>query len=243
MISAVVLTKNEENNIARCLKSLSFCDEIIVVDDNSIDLTIKKIGSKAKIFKRNLDGDFAKQHNFAMEKAKGDWVLSLDADEVVSKKLAEEITEKTYRGDYDGFMIKRRDFFWGRFLKFGETGNIRILRLAKKNVGSWTRKVHEVWEIQGKVGQLNNPILHYAHPSLFQFISSINHYTDLDIIELKKEGKSFSFFRLLANPIGKFIQNYFFRLGILDGSAGFVMAFMMSLYSLIVRVKLYENSI
>lgn len=118
-------------------------------------------------------------------------------------------------------------------VKIWETANVRLLRLGKKDAGQWRRPVHEVWEISGPVGVLKNPLRHYPHPAIHEFIQTINRYTDLET------GK-FSYFRLFANPIGKFIQNYFFRLGFLDGFPGFVMAYMMSFYSLVVRVKQAE---
>ncbi|MDO8514877.1 MAG: hypothetical protein Q7S14_00090, partial [bacterium] len=103
----------------------------------------------------------------------------------------------------------------------------------------WVRKVHEFWDIKN-TGELEEYLIHYPHPTIFDFINQINLYTETDAKELLKEGKKFSYFRLICNPIGKFIQNYFLKLGFLDGSAGFVYAFMMSFHSLVVRVKMHD---
>src|SRR5260221_14334529 len=131
MISAVVIAKNEEKNIANCLANLAWCDEIIVIDDYSTDKTCvltKKYG--ANIYKHHLNSDFASQRNFGLTHATGDWVLFVDADERISKPLSREILQKTEKTNYGGFYIKRRDYFLGHEIKYGETGNIKLLRLA-----------------------------------------------------------------------------------------------------------------
>src|SRR6266498_5238516 len=148
MISAIVLTKHQEKNKADCLDSLSWCDEIIVIDDNSEDKTVdlaKKKGVRVIIHKMN--NDFATQRNFGLEKAKNEWVLFVDADERVSSALWYEIMQHTNESfnDIAGFYMKRQDTMWGKILKHGETGSIKLLRLAKRNVGEWSGRVHEVW--------------------------------------------------------------------------------------------------
>lgn len=222
-VSAVVLTRSkiENPNLQKCLNSLTWCDEIIVLENDKLT-------------------DYSAARNLALEKVKNDWVLFVDDDEIVSRDLANEILQTSDR--FDGYYIRRIDYFLGRFLNFGETGSIKLLRLGKKNAGKWQRAVHEFWNIKN-TGQLKNPLYHYSHPTIHQFIDSINRYASLDVPELLKEGKRFSGFRLIFNPIGKFIQNYILRLGFLDGEPGFVMAFMMSLQSMIVRVKMYEKSL
>src|SRR3989344_6684960 len=168
MISVVILTKNEEEGIAECIKSLSWCDEIIVIDDNSEDKTVdiaKKMN--AQVFLRSINNDFSEQRNFGLLKAKGDWVLFVDSDERVSDALAFEIsnianqiTDQTL-GAYKGFFIRRIDYIWGRKLRFGETGGKKFLRLEEKNAGKQGGKVHEKWEVKGHVGLLRNPIMHF----------------------------------------------------------------------------------
>lgn len=247
MITSVVLTKNEEKIIGQCLKSLSWADEIIVLDDFSTDVTIgkiselKEIEDKVNIYKREVNGDFAGQRNFALSKARGEWVLFVDADEVVSKELVREILAKA-KGLTQGYYLRRQDFFLGKRLKFGETGSLRLLRLAKKGSGQWKRPVHEYWDVRGKLGVLDNPLLHDSHRDIAGFVTKINQWSEIDAQVLENEGKPFSPYRALLNPIGKFLQNYILRFGFLDGLPGFVMAYMMSLYSLVVRVKQYDSS-
>ena len=241
MISVVVLTKDEEKNLQECLGSVrQLADEIIVIDDNSIDKTTeiaKNFG--AKVFTHSLDNNFAQQHNFALRQAQGDWVLSIDADERVSPGLAAEIKKEIKNNKVDGFYLKRQDFFGGRALKYGETANVRLLRLGRKGKGKFEREVHETWEIKGNVGEMRNTLLHYPHQTLSDFIDHVNFHSSLHAQALKKEGVRPSLFRIIFNPLGKFIQNYIFRLGFLDGTSGIIVVLMMSFHSFLARAKLY----
>lgn len=247
MISAVILTKNEEKNIVDCLESLSWCDEIIVIDDNSEDRTLEVARKMAtKIFTRSLDNDFSKQRNFGLEKAKNEWVLSVDADERVPEALASEIKNLIrsagsgqISNKHNGFYIKRRDYMWGRKFKHGETGNIELIRLAKKEMGKWERKVHEEWMVNGKVGRLKNEIIHYPHQSISEFLKEINFYTDVRANELFEKGAKSDFISILVYPAAKFLSNYFLKLGLLDGIQGLVVAIMISFHSFLVRGKLW----
>lgn len=240
-LSVVVLAKNEEKNIGNCLKSLTFCDEMIVIDDNSQDETINIAKQfKAKIFTHSLDNNFANQRNFGLQKAQSEWVLFLDADEIVSDTLAAEILDlKSKTPDVDGFYVRRIDSIWGRKLNYGETGNIKFLRLAKKDAGRWQGKVHEKWEIDGKVGQLNNPIIHYPHQNVAQFLIDINFYTSLRAQELNSRKVNVHWWSIIFYPKLKFFVNYFLKRGFLDGIPGFIVATFMSFHSFLVRGKLW----
>ena len=240
MISAVVLAKDEEKNLPQCLESIKWCNEIVVIDDNSTDKTpeiAKKYG--AKVFTHLLNNNFAQQHNFALRQAKSEWVLFVDADEVVSPELKKEIQEETKTNQYDGFYFKRQDFFGGRALKHGETANVRLLRLGRRGKGEWQREVHEVWDIKGNINKLKNPLLHYPHQTLDDFIDHVNFHSTLHAEALKKEGVKPSLWRIIFYPKAKFIQNYIFRLGFLDGTQGIIVALMMSFHSFLARAKLY----
>lgn len=241
MISVVVLTKNEEKNIEDCLKTLLWCDEILVIDDYSIDKTVIIAKKYTKhVFSHNLEDNFSAQRNFALEKAKGDWILFVDADERVSKTLAEEIQEKiSSPSKIDGFYIKRDDFMWGKKLQYGETADVQLVRLAKKNAGKWKGIVHEIWDIHGMKGVLQNPLEHYPHQTLSEFLEEINYYTTLRAAELYKKKTPVSGFSILLYAKGKFFQNYFLKLGFLDGISGLLVAILMSFHSFLVRGKLW----
>jgi glycosyltransferase involved in cell wall biosynthesis len=224
------------------LKSLSFCDEIIVVDDQSIDQTQEFAEKKdARIFVHPLADNWAQQRNFGLKKAKGDWVLFIDADERVTEALASEISNFKFQisNEVCGFYLKRQDYMWGKALKHGETASVRFLRLAKKGSGVWRRKVHEVWDINGETHELANPIYHYSHPTLRAFLAKINKFSTLHAIANKEEGKNSSILKIVIWPIGHFVYNFIFRLGFLDGIPGFAVAVVMSFNSFLAWSKLW----
>ncbi len=240
-ISAVILAKNEENNIVSCLRSLNWCNQIIVIDDDSSDRTVDfAIKERAIVISRRLNGNFALQRNFGLEKAKGDWVLFLDADERVTKQLETEILQAVSQKDVVGFRLKRQDIFLGKALKFGETARIRLIRLARKSSGNWKRPVHEVWDVQGRIITLKQKIMHYPHPTITEFLEEINRYTDIEASLRRKKKEYPSWFETLTLPLAKMAKNYCFLLGFLDGFPGLSLAFMMSLHSLCVRLKTRE---
>jgi len=244
-ISAVVLTKNEQKNIAGCLKSLQWCDEVIVVDDFSEDKTVDiavKMG--VRVFKRRLENDFSAQRNFALKKTVNDWVFFVDADEKVPEDLKKEIiglqkNRMSREHKTKGYFIKRKDKFLGRWLNYGETSKIKLLRLADKNAGVWKRPVHEIWDVKGKKTVLKNHLLHNRKMTVSDFIKKIDKYSSIRAEELLEKNSYVNIFLVIAFPIGKFIDNYFLRLGCLDGFPGFAIAFLMSLHSFLVRAKTY----
>ncbi len=242
-ISAVVLTHNDAPILARCLKSLSWCDEVIIVDDESIDGTValaKKLG--AKMYVHPLNDDFAAQRNFGLTKAKYEWVLFVDSDEAVSEELVKEIVQATSdkRQATSGYLIRRKDYWGGRWLTHGETGNVKLLRLARKDAGRWVQPVHETWRVQGAVGELVHPLLHYPHQNVAQFLDEINRYSSLYAQYLFDRGIKEPGWQIVGKPVLKFFVNYIWRLGFLDGTAGIVVAFMMSFHSFLVRGKLWQ---
>ncbi len=250
MISAIVLTRNEEENITYCLQSLSFCDEILIIDDNSTDKTVElaeKAG--AKIIKRKLEQDFASQRNYASQQAKGDWLLYLDADEILSPQLKKEIQEvmKTHKShDPQAYYLKRRDFFWNHEILYGETTKVRregLLRFMKKESGTWKGKVHEEFHTSKKNGQLHGFIDHYPHQTITSFLQEINYYSSLRAEELAAQKHKASFLETFGNPFFKFLYTYIILLGFADGPAGFVYSFFMSFHSFLVRAKLYQKQI
>lgn len=240
-ISAVILTKNEEKNIRKCITTVRWSDEIIVIDDYSKDNTPEIAKSlNAKVYFRNLNGDFAGQRNFGLEKAKGEWVLFVDADERVPEALASEIkNDQLPMANYSGFYIRRQDVLWGKELKRGEVGNTWLLRLARKNVGRWGRRVHEVWDVKGRVGRLRNPLLHYPHQTLREFITDIDFYSTLHAQQKFEDEERSNLLNILVWPKLKFINNWIIKLGFLDETAGFVHAMMMSFHSFLAWSKLW----
>jgi len=179
--------------------------------------------------------DFAKARNLLMTKAKTDWLLFIDTDEILTPALKKDINQVLKNKNYN-YQLKRQDWFLNKKLNFGETSTVRLTRLIQKGTGQWQGRVHEVFQSNLPVKTLKHPLIHQRHLTINQFIDKLNHYSSLRAAEVK----NFSLFQLLFYPPAKFIQNYLFRLGFLDGLPGLAMAFMMSLHSLMVRVKLYE---
>lgn len=239
MITTIVLTHNDEDHLERTLESLTWCGEIVVVDDYSTDKTVEiaKLYTK-RILLHGLNDDFSAQRNFGLSKAKGEWVLFVDSDEEITEELAEEI-QATVHSAYSGFYIKRNDFWGSRWLAHGETANMKLLRLAKKSAGIWVQPVHEVWDVKGPVGELAHPLLHYPHPNVAQFLDEINRYSSLYATYLYKRGIREPWWNIIVKPKIKFFYNYLIRLGFLDGTAGAAFAIMMSFHSFLVRGKLW----
>ncbi len=240
-ISVIVLARNEEKNIKECLESVRWADELIIIDDYSIDNTIK-IAEKytKKIYQRKLAGNFSSQRNFAISKANTKWVFFVDADERIPEELKNEIIGiLSFNNAYDAYKIRRIDNMWSKKIKHGEQGSTKILRLFKKEKGKSVGKVHEVIKINGKVGELNNYIIHYPHQSIAQFLKEINIYSTIRANELYDQKIKTNAVLILAYTVGKFIKNYFFMLGFLDGVRGLLLALLMSLHSFLSRGKLW----
>jgi glycosyltransferase involved in cell wall biosynthesis len=239
-LTAVVLTFNEEDTIAECLRALTFCEEVLVIDSGSTDKTVKIASQmKADVYYHPFK-DFAAARNYGLRKSHSDWVFFVDADERVPDQLKKEIIHEINHPDApDGFYLKRRDKIFGRWLQYGETNKVRLLRLGRREKGSWERAVHEVWNIPGKTKELKNPLLHYAHESIEEFTKKINFYSTFDAREYFDQGKKVSPWHLLAYPVGKFLKNYFFYQGFRDGGVGFIFAVLMAVNSFLIRAKLF----
>jgi len=183
--------------------------------------------------------DFAKERNQAMRKIKTDWVLFVDSDETITQSLKKEI-QTAIQNKSSNYQLKRQDYFLNQRLRFGETSRVRLIRLIQRGTGQWNGRVHEVFQSQLPVKTLKHPLHHQRNLSLADFLDRLNQYTTIRAQELHAHQHHFCLFELLFYPPLKFIQNYFLRLGFLDGLPGLAMALMMSLHSLMVRIKLYE---
>jgi len=247
-ISLLLCVKNEAENIKKNFDWLDSCktiNEIIVVDDNSTDDTKKlseKLESKnrtVKIFDRELNNNFADQRNFGISKTTNKLVLWIDADEKPSNKLI-VFLNNIDKHQYYNVSFKRDDIFLGKRLKHGETANLKFIRLFNKNYGFFTGAVHETWQSNENIIDKNLTIFHYSHKTLKSFIQKINFYSDIRAKELFEQKRYVSLFHIIVYPVGKFIDNYFFKLGFLDSTAGIIMALSMSLHSFLVRAKLWH---
>ncbi|MGB2579853.1 glycosyltransferase involved in cell wall biosynthesis [Elusimicrobium simillimum] len=241
-ISLIIITKNEEHNIAACLKSVEgVADEVILVDGQSTDNTVKIAESLgAKVFTRVFDS-FTLQKGFALAQATKDWVLNLDADEKLSEELKKEILETVKDTDCNGFLLPSKNIFLGRKMNHsGLKGNYK-LRLVRRSANARYEggKVHEVLTADGKTGKLKNVIDHTPYTSIYQYFDKFNKYTSLGAQTKYDQGKKFNPIQILRPPFD-FFKIYIIRLGILDGFQGFLWAFFSSLYPFVKYVKLWE---
>lgn len=241
-LTIIILTKNEEENIIDCIENVKSLGKVIIIDDNSSDHTLDIVKNfndpKVKIFNREL-GDFSSQRNFALEKANTEWVLFVDADERLDSVLKKHIEEVVkIDSKIDGYKLKRVDTFGGKILKYGETKNIQLVRLGRRNSGKWKGKVHETWDIKN-VSNISGNLMHSPHKKIGEFLSEINYYSTLRAEELYEQKENVNFLDIILYPSGKFIYNYFFKLGLMDATPGLVVSLFMSFHSFLVRGKLF----
>ncbi len=226
MLSAVIITYNEESNIGRCLQSLvGIADEIIIVDSASTDNTCSIAEQYGATIIQHPFAGFAAQKNLAAQAATNNWVLSLDADEVLSEELKSAILQVKSNAACDAYFLKRSTNFCGTFIRHGSWYPDKQCRLWDKTKGDWQGTIHEKWRLfepYKKYGTLNGDLLHYSFNSISDYLNMTERYTTLSAQEALQKGKNVSLLKLILGPKFKFIQDYIIRLGFLDGYAGYV---------------------
>jgi len=225
-LSIVIITFNEEANLARTLASVAWADEIVIVDSGSTDRTREVAESfHAKFWVETWKG-FAAQKNFALTTATGDWILSLDADEEVEPALADEIRSVlSANPSVAGFWIPRKNFFLGRWIQHGGYYPDFKLRLFRRGAGEFEdRLVHEDIRLDGTASRLEHHLLHHAYPTLESYIEHMNRYSSLGAeMAVAKRAPGFSFLDIVVRPKVTLLYNYFLRLGFLDGREGLLL--------------------
>ena len=225
-LSIVIITQDEEAAIGATLASVSWAEERIVLDSGSTDRTVQIARSLgAKVFSEEWKG-YGAQKNSAIEKASGDWVLSLDADEAVEPALAEEIKAILRDGSkLDAYWIPRKNFFLGRWMRHGGFYPDRKLRLFRRGTGHFQERfVHETLQVEGTTGTLKNALIHSAYPTLEKYLHTMNRYSSLGAEIAVTEGHGgFSIINIMLRPNLTFLYNYIFRLGFLDGREGLLL--------------------
>jgi glycosyltransferase involved in cell wall biosynthesis len=225
LLSAIVITKNEETNIVACLDSLAFCDERIVVDSGSNDDTVRLAQLKgARVANHDWQG-FGAQKNFALALAKGDWVLSIDADEQVSPQLAALIKKAIGDGSIDGYEMPRRSSFCGRQMRHSGWYPDYVLRLFRRGKARFSDNlVHERVICDGRVARLAEPLSHQPVEKLEDAVSRMDRYSTAGAKMLLDSGKPVSFMSGILHGLWAFLRTYVLRAGFLDGHAGFLLA-------------------
>ena len=241
-ISTCIICHNEEQNIKRCLESLKWVHDIVVVDSMSTDRTVEIAELYTdRIFRKPWAG-YAAQKNFALSKAKNDWVLSLDADEAVSEALCDEIKWEIAEPVVDGYRIPRRSFYQGRWVNHSGYYPDRQLRLFRRKKGRWIGgRVHERMSVEGRVGDLKQDLLHYPYGGrIFGQLGTVNNFSTLLAQDMFDRGKRFHLALLFSRPLFKFLEVYALKRGFMDGLPGLIIA-VTDAYAMFVRyVKLRE---
>jgi len=249
-ISVAIATYNEELNIKRCLEAVAdWVDEIIIVDGNSEDNTVKiaKQVSKVKIISTTNKAMFHTNKQMAIDACTNPWILQLDADEVVTPKLQQEIVKLiNSEPSENGFWIKRKNYFLGKFLSKGGVYPDPTIRLYRRGLAHLPCKdVHEQAVVTGTVGWLQNDLLHYSDPTFSRYLIRNDRYTSLLAVDLKNQNITPNFINFirffLIKPIYWFILSYFIHRGYVDGFPGFVFALFSSIRFSIAYIKLYEQ--
>ena len=227
-LSVTVITRDEEAQIGDCLDSVRWADEIVVIDTGSADQTLEICRKYTPhVYTRPWEG-YAAAKNAALDRATGDWILSLDADERVSAALRAEITALCLQPPAslaDGYAVPRRNYLWGRWLRYGGLYPDYQIRLFKRGRGCFTaRRVHESVQIDGRVGRLTHHLDHYSYQRLGDVILRLDRYTDLAALDRRDHGRSFRATALGMRPIGRFLRNYVLKQGFRDGIPGLIMA-------------------
>ncbi|MEP1489528.1 MAG: glycosyltransferase family 2 protein [Algibacter sp.] len=243
-ISGLLITYNEVNHINDVIKNIDFVDEIIVIDSYSTDGTLEKLQAfkHVKVIQREFK-NFADQRNFAIAQATKDWILFIDADERITKNLQKELLAAINTpSDNIAYMFKRKYFFKQKRIRFCGFQTDTTYRLLKKGFVTYneTKIVHEMPIVNGKSKVLKNDMLHYCFDSSAHYKSKMEHYASLKALELFKKGKKPNVYHFYMRPAIKFITNYVFRLGFLDGKEGFQICY-LSAYGVHYRYKALEK--
>ena len=228
-LSVAMIATNEEKNLPRTLEAVKWADEIVIVDSGSVDRTpeiAKSFGAKHS-FNRDFRGH-PEQKTIAIGKCTGDWILLLDADEVVTPELAEEIRRTIESPQYEAYWLPRLNLFMTRWIRHGGFYPDHKLRLWRRGSARMETGVgpHGTPQFDGPKGTLEHDLIHYAYPNFELYLSHMNDYSSENVYALVNKGKAKSTPAMLwlavVNPVATFVKNYLFRLGFLDGVEGLI---------------------
>lgn len=226
-LSVIIITKNESANLQACLDTVGFADEIIVVDSGSTDGTVELARAAGATVIETADWPgFGPQKNRALAAARGEWVLSLDADERITPELADEIREViAQRESADGYDISRRSWYCGRFIDHAGWSPDYVTRLFKRNAARFSdHLVHERLLVDGVVKRLDAQMLHYSFRDFSQVLQKVDSYSTLSAQQGYAKGKRAGIGKAVLHGLWAFIRTYFLKRGFLDGAHGLALA-------------------
>lgn len=244
-VTVITLTLNEAHNIGPCLESVRWADEILVIDSGSTDGTIALAREYTAHIHEITWRGYGAARNFALEKATGEWILWLDADERVTPELAGEI-QAILQADppgIDGYSIARRAYFLGRWIRHSGWYPGRVTRLFRRGKGTFSEsRVHEQLRLEGTVVQTRHDLLHLTDPDLAHYMQKFNKYTTLAAQDMAAAGRKGGIAAMTVRPAFQFFKMYVLRLGMLDGIEGFILAVLSSAYVFTKYAKLWERT-
>jgi len=249
-LSLLLLTKNEQENLKEWgtwIHKLSTVNEIVVIDDESTDDTIKILKSletknlKVNIFKRKLDNNFSEQRNFGLSKCQNDWVFSLDADEIPTEKTINYINNLSLKNSQN-YSFKRNIVYLNHPISHGQCLDDKPIKIFNRNEGKFLKPVHEIWQSSSNTINTQQIILHYSIKNLAAFLQKINFYSSLRAQELFIQKHHPSLWEIIAYPKFKFLDLYILKFGFLDGVPGIILSLSLSLNSFLIRAKLWHLS-
>jgi glycosyltransferase involved in cell wall biosynthesis len=223
-LSVCIITKDEQENVSRCLDSIKWADEILVMDSGSVDQTVQICQEySCKIVEMPWRG-FGPAKKALADTTQNNWILSVDADEVISEELAVRIKEILGKPDFAGYKIKRKSYYFGKLINHCGWNRDYPLRLFNKKYGTFNEKtVHESVQINGRITRLEEPILHFTYPTLHSHVRKMVYYAELSAEQKLKEGKRSSIGKAVLAGFLKFIKMYVLQLGVLDGKVGLLL--------------------
>jgi len=242
-ISVVVSAYNEERVLARCLASVRFADEIILVDNNSTDATVAVARKyKANVYKQPNQLMLNINKNYGFSKAKSNWILNLDADEEVPKELVREILSTVRTNPTEnGFWMKRKNLLFKKWITHGLWWPDKQLRLFRRNKGKFPCvHIHEYIEVEGQSGELNEPYIHHNYESVHQYLVKIDRTSSSEALSLKEMNHQFVWYDAIRFPLSDFLKIYFAQAGYKDGLHGLVLALFQAFYSFATFAKFWE---
>jgi glycosyltransferase involved in cell wall biosynthesis len=244
-LSSIIIARDEEHNIRRCIQSqVDVIDEIIVIiDSRTKDSTFEVVSSFGNVLCEKVEWKgFAGTKTYALSKTSNDWVLWIDADEEITPNLAKELKSfKKQMPQFNSYNLARRAFFLGKWIKHSGWYPARVTRLFNKQFVSFNdNRVHEGLKITGSIGVLENDLNHYTDPSIDHYFIKYNSYTSLAAQELFVKGKSASLSDIIIRPVFIFLKMFIFRLGFMDGLHGLILAVFSSSYVFTKYCKLWE---
>jgi len=244
MLTAIIIARNAEKTIADCVRALRFCDRILVGENDSEDRTVAQAQTAGAEVKAIVWEGYGKTKNKLIQSISTGWILSVDADEIVTPELADEIQKTiTQPNAADGYWISRKNYFLGQPIRHCGWRPDWQLRLFRAGRGRFEEKhVHEALQVQGTTGRLENVLEHFSYLTIDDYLQRLNHYTTLAARDRQEKGERFSWVRLCFDPAWTFIKMFILKSGWRDGFPGVALSILSALNTLVKHAKHWELS-